>query len=561
MENRIKPTLRVSKVFILTKVFFCYLLVNPLNLKPQDNTDYSNTRIIVSLKKEISYSKNGEFVFPDKINELNSKFNLISSKPIRKASNISKKNFVFIYRKIQNTDSIIKLFMNTGLFDYVEPDMSFLSTNLKTTKNVIPNDFLFYLQWALYNDGSFPYSIADCDIKMTEGWEIETGDSSIVVAIINSGINPNENEFIGRIWGNQNEIGNNSIDDDKNGYVDDYYGWDFGENNNEPIDQFGQGNFIAGIIGANCNNNIGYAGVDWKCKLMTCKIVDNKGYMYLSWMVEAIYYAVDNGARIINLAFETHQNPRTLSLAIDYAHRHNVIVVCPMGNSNTDLKYFPAGYKNTIAVGSTDPDDYRTVYFLNLPGKGSNYGKHIDVVAPGNYIFGLNYDSSSEYALYTGGTEFASAYVTGLISLLLAQDKSRNLESIREILHNTSDDRINPYDQTGYDKYYGYGRINAQRALSYELEKNDTSINSIETLIFPNPMTDFFHASIIIYKKTSLTVTLFNNLGEKAFILVNQFYDLGCYTINVDVSGIPKGMYHVKFETNDNCFTRKIIVQ
>ena len=129
----------------------------------------------------------------------------------------------------------------------------------------------------------------------------------------------------------------------------------------------------------------------------------------------------------------------TLSEAIDYAYNNNISVIVSTGNQNSSIQY-PAKYSNSFAIGSTDPDDTRSDPFFWDSSSGSNYGPELDFVAPGNFIYGLNHLSNTNYNYYWGGTSQAAPHVTGLISLLLSEVPSLTVENIREILINSSED-------------------------------------------------------------------------------------------------------------------------
>lgn len=357
-------------------------------------------------------------------------------------------------------------YLETGKFQYVEPD--FVGYGGGTA--IIPDDTYFFRQWSLKNDGTFPPSHPgeeDADIDMDDAWEIEQGDPSIVVGILDSGCKLDHVELAGRIWLNDDETQGSGEDDDDNGYVDDYIGWDFAYVDNQPVDGFGHGTNVTGIVGAIGNNNLGYAGVDWGCKLMICQILNNDNWGYYSWWEEAIYYAVNNGANVINMSVGGSSYSSSLEDAVNYAYGSDVTICACMMNENNSVPYYPAAYENTFAVGATDTDDDRCNPFFW--GGGSNFGDHIDVVAPGNYIYGLHYLDSYDFSWYWGGTSQAAPHVSGLASLLLAKDNSLTVDGIRYIITNTAEDQVgNPQEDTpGWDQYYGYGRINAAAALSF----------------------------------------------------------------------------------------------
>jgi thermitase len=219
----------------------------------------------------------------------------------------------------------------------------------------IPNDPYFKYQWPLYNDGSYlpacyPSVKAGADMKTTLAWDIEQGDSNVVVAIIDLGCAMNHPEFAGRFWVNKGEIPGNGIDDDKNGYVDDVNGWNFYENNNNLEDIDGHGTAMAGIIGANANNGIGFAGIDWHCKLMILRVGDTLPHSLA--IASAIGYATSNGARIINLSLGaqgSQQESPSIKQAISEALNKGVLIVVAAGNNALDSMEFPANMPEVLA--------------------------------------------------------------------------------------------------------------------------------------------------------------------------------------------------------------------
>ena len=241
----------------------------------------------------------------------------------------------------------------------------------------------------------------------------------MTVAIIDSGCKLDHPEFAQRIWRNQKEIAGNGLDDDGNGYIDDVRGWDFAANDNNPTDDHGHGTNVTGIVGASGNNEVGYAGVNWACKLMVCKGLDSQNNGFYSWWTSAIYYAVNNGARVINMSLGGLSASQAMQDAVDYATQQGVVVVACMMNTNTSTPYYPAALTGVVAVGSTDPNDARSSPFFWSASSGSNYGAHLSVVAPGNDIYGLSYLSNTNYNSYWGGTSQATPHVAGLVSLLL----------------------------------------------------------------------------------------------------------------------------------------------
>ena len=355
--------------------------------------------------------------------------------------------------------------------DFAEPDFIGESAGKKTYKLSKPNDEFFNRQWGLNNDGSVRTTSgrpgkAGADMNVINGWEIETGSENVIVAIMDSGTKLDHPDLDGRIWVNKNET-KNGRDDDGNGFTDDVYGWNFAYENSNVKDDGGHGTNISGTIGASTNNLIGFAGIDQHCKLMICKNLDDENLGEYSWWSASLYYAANNGAKIINMSEGGYDYSKTLNTAIDYAYDAGCLIVASMMNKNNDDKYYPASFKNVLAVGATDTDDRRCRQFTW--GGGSNWGKHISVVAPGNRIYGLDYKDSYNYDVYWSGTSQATAYVSGLAALLLSQDPARTNKDLKEVITSTAVDQVGDprEDSPGWDEYYGYGRIDIYAALMF----------------------------------------------------------------------------------------------
>ncbi len=344
---------------------------------------------------------------------------------------------------------------------------------------VYPNDAKFSWQWGLHSDGTNPPpkpGVTDADIDAPEGWDIEKGSYTIVVAIIDKGIDWTHTDIAYNIWKNTGEDAwsdpndyttGNGVDDDGNGFIDDWKGWNFIVDNGNSQDESsnGHGTHCAGIAGAVTNNNIGIAGVNWYSKLMAVRAMYKNGNIQWADAAPALVYAADNGADVISMSFGGYGTSATLKGGIDYAYNSGCTLVAAMGNDGGQVDQIPAEYSNTIAVGATDVDDTRARKgdWANA-NKGSNYGNHIDVIAPGTWIYSTV--TNNKWA-YMNGTSMATPHVAGLAALLLSQKPSRTNVKIREIIRNTADDQVGlpTEDIKGWDKHHGYGRINVYNAL------------------------------------------------------------------------------------------------
>jgi subtilisin family serine protease len=513
-------------------------------------------QIILKLKNEdVSSGRllcNQKIIGNNKVDSITQKFHALK---IRKQSTGRKsKQHIYIIKFSQGTNiqQVINEYYKTGEIEYAEPDHKGSGGG---TQGITPNDQYFSRQWGLKNDGTFSLSpsIAGADIDMDNAWTLEQGDSSIIVGIIDSGTKLDHPEFKGRIWTNHNEIPNNGIDDDNNGYIDDVKGWNFANTNNNPNDDFGHGTNVAGILGANGGNSIGYGGVDWNCKLMILKGLDNANFGFYSWWSDAIYYAVDNGAKVINMSLGGTSTSTTLQNAVSYALNNNVVVVACMMNTNSNTIYYPAGFSGVIAVGSTNSNDSRSNPFFWSSTSGSNYGNHISVVAPGNFIYGLNYQSNTNYNSYWGGTSQATPLVSGVAALLLAQNPSRKPAEIKSIIETTAKDQVgtSSEDTPGWDQYYGHGRINAFNALSFSTSISSSSSEDQNLTLFPNPTNRDF---TVIFQSTTKQIEVFNSLGK-----LLQIKNVTGQTVQ-NFQIMDTGIYYIRISTDKQTITRKLIV-
>ena len=517
--------------------------------------NFANKQFIVKFKTDLNKNiqtivQNQRFYIPtiDQLNVKNnlSKIKLIGNKKI-------KRTFTLFFENDIDVLNVIKQYQKTNLFEFVEPNY-IGGIQGKLSPDFVPNDTWTYpWQWSLDNDGTFAdaTSTVGADISMYDAWDIEQGNPNIIVATLDSGLFVNHQEFNGRIWANPTETFDGT-DSDGNGLVDDVNGWSYFDDTNNISDVNGHGTNVTGIIGANGNNGIGYAGIDWNCKLMTLKVLDDSGSGFYSWWSDAIHYAVDHGANVINMSL-TGSNPSSvLENAMNYAFNNNVVVIVATGNSNGAIGY-PAAYPTAIAIGATDTQDNRANPFAW--GGGSNYGPEIDLVAPGNRIYGLNPDDDTNFSWYWSGTSQATPHVTGVASLLLAQNQNLTPNEIKTILQDTADDQVGlaTEDIAGFDNYYGHGRLNAHQALL----QGTANTNDLENKLFsvyPNPVTnDILHINnlntIENYK-----ISIFNALGE--LVYSNTINNTNS---SININKLTSGVYFVNLNNKTNNYTQKFI--
>lgn len=304
----------------------------------------------------------------------------------------------------------------------VTPDFSIRSM-------VVPNDSSYGSLWGLSNTGS-QGGVSGADIDAASAWQYGTS-SGIVTAVIDTGVDYRHPDLATNIWSNSDEVGGNGIDDDRNGYVDDVRGWDFANNDNDPMDDNGHGTHVAGTIGAVGNNGLGVAGVVWSAKIMPLKFLDRNGSGALSDAIEAISYARANGAKLINASWGGGGFTSALQSAIAQFQNAGGIFVAAAGNessNNVTTPSYPANYPNVISVGASTRSDTLASF--------SNYGTNVTMVAPGQAI--LSTLPNGAYGTLSG-TSMATPHVAGAIALLWGQNPGLSASQIVSALMNNTD--------------------------------------------------------------------------------------------------------------------------
>ena len=343
---------------------------------------------------------------------------------------------------------------------------------------VEPNDPSFPVQWHLSNTmQEFPVGWGntlsgelDADIDAPEAWATYTGNHEVFVAVVDTGVYYGHRDLKNNMWVNDEEFeGQADIDDDGNGYVDDIYGYDFsstwGPRSSDPNDTNGHGTHCAGIIAAEGNNGIDISGVCWQAKIMAVKF--SSGGEVTWWdAVPALVYATDNGADVISCSWMSDPSAALMD-AIDYAYNQGVIIVASAGNDNVDIPYYPAAYDHVIAVGATDANDHRALWY---DAYGSNYGDWVDIAAPGSHILSLRaagtgsadklypYGDPDATTILMSGTSMACPQVAGLAALCISKEPGL-LPGDIEMMIKVNADNI---DEPGL----GAGRINADKTLN-----------------------------------------------------------------------------------------------
>lgn len=355
--------------------------------------------------------------------------------------------------------SVVKLAEGVSVADAVKQfnkseDVIYAQPNYEVhALATIPNDTLFNQLWGMNNTGQSG-GTADADIDAPEAWDISTGSQDIVVAVIDTGIDYTHPDLAANIWVNQAEKnGLPGVDDDGNGYVDDIYGYDFCNNDGDPMDDHYHGTHCAGTIGAIGNNNQGVAGVCWHVKIMALKFLNSAGSGSTSDAIEAVQYSILMGAKLSSNSWGGGGYSQALKDAIDAAGAAGMLFVAAAGNDSSDTDIYtnyPSCYPSDsiIAVMATDSSDHKSSF--------SNYGATtVDIGAPGSSIMSCQPGNGYQYL---SGTSMATPHVSGACALVWSMDPSLTNLQVKDIL-------LKSVDKTLTGQCVSGGRLNVYNAI------------------------------------------------------------------------------------------------
>jgi len=380
-------------------------------------------------------------------------------------------------------EQAVAKYQASGLFEYVQPDYilrvdpilatpASLANPINASAGVTPNDPGFPQLWGLNNTGQTGGK-ADADIDALEAWQIQTGNHNLVIGVIDTGVDYTHPDLANNIWTNPGELVNgvyvqDGIDNDGNGYVDDIHGWDFVNNDNNPMDDYGHGTHVAGTIAGQGNNGIGVTGVDWSAQVMPLKFLGASGSGSTSDAIKALDYATKMGVKLTNNSWGGGGYTQALADAIQAAGNKGALFIAAAGNGGSDqigdnndvTPNYPSNYNlsNIIAVAATTNADSLSSF--------SNYGPvSVDLGAPGSSIYstlpvngsplGQNYGTLS-------GTSMATPFVTGAAALLWSQHPDWTAQQIKDVLLQTADPVASLVGKT-----VSGGRLNVNDALLY----------------------------------------------------------------------------------------------
>ncbi|MYL34668.1 S8 family serine peptidase [Pontibacillus yanchengensis] len=390
-----------------------FALAASIAVSPVSLVDASPNDQVVNLKKESEQNtEKGDFVKGEVIVKFNDNATNKTAEQLNVSGEIKEDtdevDSNFLVLEVGNVEEVVKALNKNPDVEYAEPNYKFQST-------FTPNDSLYQ-----------GYQYGPQSTYTDEAWNVTKGASSQEIAVIDSGVDYNHPDL-----------------DDKT-----IKGYDFVDNDYDPMDEKNHGTHVAGTAAAETDNATGIAGMAPNTSILAVRALNAQGSGTLADIADAIVYAADQGAEVINLSLGCNCDTTTLENAVNYAWDKGSVVVAAAGNDGVSTTFEPASYNNVIAVGAIDQNDQKASF--------SNYGTWVDVVAPGVSIAATV--PGNGYA-YMSGTSMAAPHVSGLAGILASQGRSNT--EIRQAIEETTD------SLSGTGVYSKYGKIDSLEAVNY----------------------------------------------------------------------------------------------
>ena len=493
--------------------FVALILMTILSFTAVSQTNKISQEIIRSDFGYILYDENK---IPYEVDTTSITVKFIDESNLRKAYNVIRTNILGYADILAKKEESFIDFIST-----IEFDVNISEILYNTFGSYNTNDLHFQNQWGIFAS------------NVDKAWKIEMGNSDIVVAVLDSGVDWENNDLgMGNdnyqniylnadedTWANHsNPNTGNGLDDDNNGFVDDWKGWNFYLNTNDCRTSAYHGTFVAGIISSKINNNYGIAGVAGGNNTEGVKILPyciGINIPHSSVLDDAILSAVDNGANIIQLSLNINKTS-DIEAAINYAIGHNVIIVCSSGNHNIENNnynvLYPANNKNVISEGAIEDNLMRASF--------SRYGSELSLVAPG---VGIYSDSLDNIIVAKNGTSFAAPHVSGVAALILSVNPNLTSQQVRDIIEQTAQ-KVGGYTYSNnptlhpngsWNNEMGYGLVDAYKAVSLALAMacntdNSALLNGEITSNTTISTSTIGYGEIIV--KNGVTLTVSSNL-------------------------------------------------
>ncbi len=447
--------------------------------------------------------------------------------------------FVAYIAESRDLDEVIRQLQQRNDIIYAEPDFKGKGSGKQNSNtNAFPNDRLFHLQWGLENSGQAideVDGVAGIDINILPAWEITTGSSDVTLAVLDSGQPDSVPDFGNRV----------------------VPGYNFVSNSTNTADDHGHGTSVASIALATGDNDGVMAGVDWNASIMPVKILDENNEGSYSWWIDGIYWAMDNGADVLNMSVGGSSESNLLRQAVEDALSESVHVIACMMNEDNDVTFYPAGYDGVVSVGAINNRGERASPFSW--GGGSNYGDHIDLVAPGDMIVSLS-SQDPESGTYWSGTSQAAPMVAGVVSMMLSLDPGLSPQEVKDLLTEQADG-----DGT-WDRYYGWGRLDAHEVIRavYNPTGTEVATDKPEDFLleqnYPNPFNPSTEIGFRLPEAADVRLEVFDILGRRVALLVDEQMAAGRHQVTFDGTNLSSGTYIYRLTTGDMMRSRTMVL-
>lgn len=551
------------KHYLLSIFSFCILLI-PTYLQAQDGValqmmdngeEYIKGKVILKVKPE--YRSQCEMNTVD-IPALKAVFETLeyrsikrkfpnSPAPMRKYNDWGKEmvDISLIYELYLPLDAevfkAVNQVMATGVLEYAQADYV-------SYPHYVPNDS--------HLNNVMPYHFDNTQAYMA--WDSVVGDTNTIIGITETSFDVNHPELVNQIQYNHNDPINN-IDDDNDGYTDNYVGWDlFDDDNNLFINNDLHGTAVAAIASAEADNNLGYAGIGFNCRFMPVKVGNastiTKGY-------DGIVYCVDRGCKVVNCSWgNTTFNPLAQDV-IDYAViNYDAVIVASAGNVDATAYYYPASYQYVLSVTSVDADDK-----FNNPSGPHTRNDSVDVCAPGYQVYTTaTFNGTYYYSPPQGGTSMAAPIVSGAAALIRSRYPCYNAVQVIDSIKAHTDVIDTITDNIPFAGMLGTGRLNVYKPMlampcslvgQVERPKMKTDL-----LVYPNPANDLVNVKVNLEQEGVVNVRLLNYLGQEVYSEQKSGLGIGENRITIGLGNTSPGTYFVQVLSDDFSHLRKLII-
>jgi subtilisin family serine protease len=424
-----------------------------------------------------------------------------------------------------------------------EPTVASVEPNYIGQGGFIPNDTWYGDQWHHRNTGQFG-GTSGADIESEAGWDVTLGASSVVVAVLDTGIDSDHPDFAGRIVA----------------------GWDFVNNDADPEDDHSHGTLVSGLLAANADNAFGVAGVNHACMIMPIKVLDAGNSGTTMNLIAGVDFAAANGADVVSMSLINYPLGTQLNQALGNCKQTGAVLVACAGNGgigDADISG-PGISTHCISIGATDMNDARAWY--------SGTGTKLDYVAPGDGVYTAAYNTAVDTDAWFAGCSAATPVAAGIVSLLKSLEPTLVSSQVRDFLTAGAEDLVGlPAEDTpGWDQYMGDGRLNLRATIEAYLAvvaAHDVAATGrdLDVQVAPNPAPGGATVSFTLPLTDRVTAVIHDVTGRRVRTLVQAVGVAGRHELRwdgLDESGAPAatGLYFVRVASRTTEETRKLVL-